>query len=539
VEIMSGLAARKERPEPKALGAFYTEESVVNRLVEWAVRSPEDTILDPSCGDGAFLVTASDRLSRLGSFSFRLHGVDVSEDALRESRQRVRNARLILKDFFDIDPRSLPAFDCVVGNPPYIRYQTFNGDSTSKAHERAEEAGVQLPRLASSWAPFLVHATQFLRRGGRLAMVVPSELGHAMYAREVLKYLIKRFRAVKIEMFRDKLFGGLGQSTILLFCDGYGERCKKFNVTSADNLSSDTTEKRSVDLRAVEDGRFRLNHYLLPDSILSLYNALAIHPRVRRLGDVADVGIGYVTGANDFFHLSDDEQRQWRIGSKFLRPAVLNLRDIDGIVLGNGQWEGKRRAGEKVYLLAVPAIPKGALPISLQHYLQQGEIAGVAERYKCRTRKLWYVVPHVRVADAFLSYMSGEMPRLVTNGAGLVAPNTIHLLRFLDGSSASSYAASWRNSLTKLSCELEGHALGGGLFKIEPSEAERILVVAPSASHARMLLEHSERKPAKFREPSLDLFDRHLLKKEIGITEAECISLREAAMRMEQWRKHQ
>jgi adenine-specific DNA-methyltransferase len=205
---MSGLAARKERPEPKALGAFYTEESVVNRLVEWAVRSPEDTILDPSCGDGAFLVTASDRLSRLGSFSFRLHGVDVSEDALRESRQRVRNARLILKDFFDIDPRSLPAFDCVVGNPPYIRYQTFNGDSTSKAHERAEEAGVQLPRLASSWAPFLVHATQFLRRGGRLAMVVPSELGHAMYAREVLKYLIKRFRAVEIEMFRDKLFGG-------------------------------------------------------------------------------------------------------------------------------------------------------------------------------------------------------------------------------------------------------------------------------------------------------------------------------------------
>jgi hypothetical protein len=360
-----------------------------------------------------------------------------------------------------------------------------------------------------------------------------------MYAREVLKYLIERFKVVEIEMFRDKLFGGLGQSTILLFCEGFGERCDEFNVTSADNLSSDTKEKRRVDLRTIEDGRFRLNHYLLPNSMLSLYSALAAHPSVRRLGDVADVGIGYVTGANDFFHLSDEEKRRWRIGSKFLRPAVLNLRDVDGIALGKDQWAGRRRAGEKVYLLAVPAVPKETLPISLQQYLQQGEVAGVAERYKCRTRKLWYVVPHVRVADPFLSYMSGEMPRLVTNGAGFVAPNTIHLLRFLNGSSASSYAASWRNSLTRLSCELEGHALGGGLFKIEPSEAERILVVAPSASHARMLFEHSERKPAKPTEPSLDLFDRHLLKKEMGLTETECVSLREAAMRMEQWRKHQ
>jgi hypothetical protein len=54
-----------------------------------------------------------------------------------------------------------------------------------------------------------------------------------------------------------------------------------------------------------------------------------------------------------------------------------------------------------------------------------------------------------------------------------------------------------------------------------------------------MLFEHSERKPAKPKEPSLDLFDRHLLKKEMGLTETECVSLREAAMRMEQWRKHQ
>jgi len=370
-------------------------------------------------------------------------------------------------------------------------------------------------------------------------MVMPSELGHAMYARAVLKYLVQHFKNVAIEMFRDKLFDGLGQSTVLLFCDGYGEACHEFTVTSADNLQSEAKETRTVDLGAIGDGRFRLSHYLLPHAVLSLYNALAAHPRVHRLGDVADVGIGYVTGANNFFHLSDDEQREWKIGDKFLRPAILNLRDVEGIAFRQQQWAARREAGEKVHLLALPPVAKEFLPAPIQRYLHQGEINGVADRYKCRTRKFWYVVPHVRVADAFLSYMSGEMPHLVTNTAGLVAPNTIHLLRFLIGCDVNSYAASWRNSLTKLSCEMEGHALGGGLFKIEPSEAERILVVGPSASHAQMLLNHCDRGLTNSRDRNLDLFDRHLLRKEIGLTEAECLSLREAAMRMEQWRKHQ
>ncbi len=536
---MSGLAARKGRPEPKALGAFYTEESAVNRLVEWAIRDRNDTVLDPSCGDGAFLAAASARLAKFGSSSFRLHGIDVSADALRESRQQVRNASLVLSDFFDLTRHSLPAFDCVVGNPPYIRYQTFNGDATSKAHLRAMEAGVELHHLASSWAPFIVHSSGFLRPGGRLAMVMPSELGHAKYARDVLRFLIQHFRNVAIEMFRDKIFGELGQSTVLLYCDGYGEACREFTVTSADNLQTEVRDTRTVDLRAIENGRFRLNHYILPDTVLSLYNLLAAHPRVRRLGDVADVGIGYVTGANDFFHLSDDERTQWKIGDKFLRPAVLNLRDVESIAFRKDQWTERRMAGEKVHLLALPAVEKELLPASVQRYLYQGEMSGVADRYKCRTRRFWYVVPHVRVPDAFLSYMSGEMPRLVANPASLVAPNTIHLLRFLKGCDPNFHAAAWRNSLTKLSCEMEGHALGGGLFKIEPSEAERILVVAPSAPHAQMLLNHCDRGPKGMSGRDLDLFDRHLLKREIGLTEAECLSLREAATRMEQWRKHQ
>jgi len=349
----------------KTLGAFYTGQPAADRLVGWAICNASESVLDPSCGDGVFVGAAYSRLRELGCDSPDICGVDVSEDALRLAHERVESARLVQEDFFNLTPSSLGSFDCVVGNPPFIRYQTFNGDKDSLGHQRAKEAGVNLPRLASSWAPFLVHASRFLRRGGRLGMVMPAELGHSMYAREVLRFLLGNFRHVAVEMFRDKLFEELSQSTVLLFCEGYGEANRAFIVTSSDDLKGNDRQVAGVDPALIASGRFRFTHYLVPQEVRSLYEGLAADKRVQRLGDAADVGIGYVTGANDFFHLSAEECRRWEIPKKFLRPCVLNLRGFKGLEYDQQYWRDRRSEGEKVYLLALPSSPAGALPVSV------------------------------------------------------------------------------------------------------------------------------------------------------------------------------
>src|SRR5216117_3092026 len=38
----------------KVLGAVYTPPRVAAALTRWAVRSPADKVLDPSCGEGVF-----------------------------------------------------------------------------------------------------------------------------------------------------------------------------------------------------------------------------------------------------------------------------------------------------------------------------------------------------------------------------------------------------------------------------------------------------------------------------------------------------
>lgn len=522
----------------KSLGAFYTGKDAADRLVAWAVKERSDVVLDPSCGDGVFLEAADRRLRSLGSASPTIYGVDVSDSALSLARERVERASLVGEDFFSLTPSDLPSFDCVVGNPPFIRYQTFNGDKDSLGHRRAMEGGVKLPRLASSWAPFLVHASRFLRRGGRLGMVIPAELGHAMYAREILRFLSESFRHVAVEMFRGKMFQDLSQSTVLLFCDGYGEPSRTFIVATSDDLQGNDRQFSRVEVDTVRSGGFRFNHYLVPPKVRSLYEALAADLRVERLGDAADVGIGYVTGANKFFHLSAKEAAEWELPKRYLRPCLVNLRGFKGIEFDREDWNAKRAEGEKVYLLALPSKPANGLPTSVQSYLQHGEAKGFLRRYKCRIRQFWHSVPHVRIADAFLSYMSGEQPLLVSNAANLVAPNTLHVLRFDTKKNPLLYAVSWRTSLSMLSCELEGHALGGGLFKLEPSEAENVVVVRPRGPIFKNLVTQFTSNPFMSVEQYSDIADRHLLGRFLGLSQDECLLLRDSAGKIESWRKH-
>ncbi|MGB8888336.1 MAG: hypothetical protein WCC87_16525 [Candidatus Korobacteraceae bacterium] len=366
---------------------------------------------------------------------------------------------------------------------------------------------------------------------------MPAELGHAMYARDVLRFLLRGFLRVRIEMFREKLFDDLSQSTVLLFCDGYGENCHDFVIATSDDLNSTDRQVEEVDPRAVETNRFRFSSYVVPKPARQLYESLATDKRVKKLGQVADIGIGYVTGANNFFHVSDEERRKWEIDKRFLRPAVLNLRGVVGLTYCRECWIARRSAGEKIYLLSVPAVPKSSLPASLRRYLDYGEAIGVTERYKCRIRRFWYAVPHVRIPDAFLSYMSGEQPVLVGNSGNFVAPNTLHILRFARNSDPFLHSLSWRNSLTRLSCELEGHSLGGGLFKLEPSEAENVLVVLPRAAHIEKMAGQLK-NAAVGSQQALDVADRYVLRRKLGLSEADCLLLRDAAQKVESWRKH-
>ncbi len=198
---------------------------------------------------------------------------------------------------------------------------------------------------------------------------------------------------------------------------------------------------------------------------------------VERDGDAASVGIGYVSGANEFFHLRPSEAARWRIPEQFLHPTVRNGRVLPARVLSPRTIDEWRRSDQPMLLLRIPREVKP--PASVMAYLDSEKGQQARQTYKCRNRNPWYSVPDVRVPAYFLTYMSGVAPNLVRNSAAATCTNALHAVHPRNGSDPDRLIDDWNSTFVQLGCELEGHALGGGMLKLEPREAAR--VVMPSA----------------------------------------------------------
>lgn len=459
----------------KLSGAYYTPEDVASSLVRWALRSSTDRMLDPSCGDGRFI--AEHRCSV---------GVEQDPAAAEEARQRAPWALIHTGDFFTWAVQTEERFDCVVGNPPFIRYQTFKGRTRELALRYCAGRGVHFSGLTSSWAPFLVAAASLLRPGGRIAFVVPAEIGHAPYAAPLLEYLVGRFERVQIVAIREKLFPGLSEDCWLLYAEGFGGECSEIRFSILDRFApcaQPPTAYLNVDVN--EWRRFakrRLRTYLLPPDARALYMQRAAAPDVRRLSQLASVGIGYVSGANEFFHLRPSEASIWNIPKALLSPTVRNGRALPSQHLTADTVDAWRHNDDPILLLRLPKT--GVLPVSVKRYLDTDAGHEARTAFKCRTREPWYSVPDVQTPDFFLSYMSGRTPNLVRNDAGCTCTNSLHAVRLRDSRYSDQLHAAWNSPLVQLSCELEGHPLGGGMLKLEPREAQQVMIPSNTAMTA-------------------------------------------------------
>src|SRR5262245_51500257 len=132
-------------------GAYYTPDLVVRTLIQWVVRHGQDRMLDPSCGDGRFIAGHCHSV-----------GIEQNGDAVREAISRAPWAHVHEGDFFTWAKTTRERFECAAGNPPFIRYQSFNGKARDRALKLCSGLGVHFTGLTSSWAPFLVVAASLL-----------------------------------------------------------------------------------------------------------------------------------------------------------------------------------------------------------------------------------------------------------------------------------------------------------------------------------------------------------------------------------------
>lgn len=471
----------------KARGAFFTPDAITRYITDWAVRTSDDTVLEPSAGDAAFLLQAVRRLRELGDGASdpRVDGVEIHPHSARVASERVRDAggkaHLTVSDFFLVEPE--PRYSVVIGNPPYIRYQDFTGESRTRSRAAALAAGVALTALASSWAAFTIHSALFLKPGGRMGLVLPAELLSVNYAAVVRQFLFDRFRSVELVLFTEQVFPEAEADVVLLLADGFDEGPTD-HATIYQARDTEALSKLSGPLTwTPADPAAKWTGMLIDSVATEPLRSLRASGHFTNLETWGDTTLGMVTGNNRYFALSPRRVQELGLTRKDLvRLSPPGSSHLRGLELSSGAMTRLGQNGKATWLFYPSETPSP----SAQAYIATGHLAGVDEAYKCRVRKPWYRVPLLPPADLLLTCMNADTPRLTTNSAQAGHLNSVHGVYLKDDArdlGRELLPLASLNSVTLLSAEMVGRSYGGGILKLEPREAD--VWAVPSIQHIR------------------------------------------------------
>lgn len=469
------LNARGPRTVERGRGAYFTPDRATKIMSAWALRSWNDTVLEPSLGDGRFALAIQQVARERGWGGVAIHAAELDPDT---AQQVVANglelASLHTGDF--LDHTALPKVDVAIGNPPYVRVRELDSTLSRNAMAAASAAMHQpMDPAGSVWMPFVAKATNHLRRGGRLAFVLPLDFTYVRYARPLWTFLARSFGRLQVLRFRERVFPDILQNVLILLADDRGGVTETVELLAheqvADLPAGEIRAGVPISLENIVNGDRAFLRALLPQVTLDALEALVPHTEHAR--QRLKFNIGYVSGSKQFFHPTPEIVRSFRLPEASLLPTIGSSRQLS-------------RRGLRTSVIPVTEhlwLPGERPTQGERDYVAHGEKEGIDMAYKCRIRTPWYRVPGVRTPDVVLTTFS-DLPRLHVNDAGWTASNSVLGGTMRTGQDPLTFACSWYTPLTQLSAELEVHSLGGGVMIAVPKEADAVQVLTTGSTRS-------------------------------------------------------
>ena len=280
--------------ERHTLGQYFTSTDLADLVLGFCIRSPKDTVIDPTCGTGTFLNRAYDMKRTTGERNHlhllsQIWGVDIAAFPAelatinlfsRDISEYANFPRVVHKDFFEVKPgdkfefpppkpnidpnlkitETIPSFDAAVGNFPFIRQelieqkakgykgtldQTLERDWRGKYSELFKNGETKLSGQADIYAYLFFHTAPFLKSDGRLGFITSNSWLDVDYGYELQKFFLRKFKLVAILESRcEPWFEDSSVNTVVTIL----ERCENAAACAANVVKFVKVKRRLAEL---------------------------------------------------------------------------------------------------------------------------------------------------------------------------------------------------------------------------------------------------------------------------------------------------
>lgn len=451
----------------KNTGSYYTPsflaDFVSKRVLTYFENRKRVSILEPSVGDGAFV----DSLKSFQDLSIKLDAVDINAKELKKAAIRWKKKNSNFKEIDFLKFNSERSYSAVIGNPPYVKKNILSDDQIEMSKEIHKQAKLSEATSKNIWVTFLIKSIGLLQKNGVLAFVLPSELLQVQFAEEIREYLKKNFDRIEIFTFNDLMFECKGQDTIVLFA--YKKHIVKgeffANIENQKNLEYGTFTLRKNDI-LIESKVKWTHHFLSSDELTFLEN---IKNSLKLVSHYSDSNPGIVTAANKFFIIDKETEAKYNL-EDYTKPIIQKGFFVNGsVVFDKKNFLDLEKSNRPTRLLQLNNDDE--ITESLRQYLEIGQDQDIPERYKCRKRKKWYVIPNISTKPKGLFFKRSHLyPKILKNTSAAFVTDSAYKIEMKEGYNLDSFIYSFYNSLTLLFSETNGRYYGGGVLELTPSE---------------------------------------------------------------------
>lgn len=273
----------------KATGSYFTPTAIVKKHINGLNFQSADTILDPCCGTGNFLL----QLPEICNFE-NIYGNDIDIISVKIARINMAlkfpNAssdiiceHITNKDYLTSFPNN--KFNFIIGNPPWgFDFSDEMKKSLTKKFNAVNGKNIE------SYDIFIEQAFNNLVPDGHIAYIVPEAILNVKSHINIRK-LILQISSINYIEFLGNAFDGVQCPCVILDLIYTGKHLSTVNTT----IKNDTHNFTIKTDRKINADNFTFN---TTDNEYSVLKTIKEYPGITTLKDNSDFALGIVTGNN-------------------------------------------------------------------------------------------------------------------------------------------------------------------------------------------------------------------------------------------------